>query len=67
MDLEREAATYTKDKQTQFNDTLCDHLGTLESFVNAKLYSTKERSDISYHLLMVKLLCNHSAATHGIK
>jgi hypothetical protein len=67
MQIEQEAAAFTEGKRTQFNMALSDYLAPLIEFLDDNLHMSTELDDIKYHLLVVKLMCRHSAELHGIK
>ena len=67
MKLEQEAEAFSEGKRTQFNQDLQEYIQPLVQYLDDNLHNTKELDDIKYHLLVVKLICRHSAETHGIK
>ena len=67
MQIEQEAVAFTEGKRTQFNTALSEYLAPLIEFLDDNLHMSSELDDIKYHLLVVKLMCRHSAETHGIK
>ena len=67
MKLKQEAEAFSEGKRTQFNQALQEYIQPLVQFLDDNLRNTKELDDIKYHLLVVKLICRHSAETHGIK
>jgi len=67
MNLEQEAAAYSKGKQTQFVEGLRDHVNSLEKFLIDNLHKSQEREAAINSLTETVLWSKHCSEIHGIK
>lgn len=67
MNLEQEAAAYSKGKQTHFVEGLRDYVTSLEEYLRDNLHNSQEREAAINSLTEMVLWSKHCSEIHGIK
>lgn len=67
MKLEKEAASFTEGKRTQFTSALDECTEPLYQFLSDNLYNTTETAEANKRLSEAIMWAKHSSRLHGIK